>query len=154
MSISSAKQKKIIVIGGGPGGYVAAIEAAQHGADVTLIEKDKLGGTCINRGCIPTKALVQTAQLFHDIGRAKEFGITVEGFSLNFNAVSQRKGKIVAQLRDGVSYLMRKNKIKVVEGTATIIDSGRVKVSGREEREVSGDKIIIATGSVPSSNSR
>ena len=151
MSISSEKQKNIIVIGGGPGGYVAAIEAAQHRADVTLIEKDRLGGTCVNRGCIPTKALVQTAQLFHDIGRAKEFGITVDGFSLNFNAVSQRKEKIVAQLRDGVSYLMRKNKIKIVEGTATIIDSGRVKVSGREEREVSGDKIIIATGSVPSS---
>lgn len=151
MSGSSEKQNRIIVIGGGPGGYVAAIEAAQHGADVTLIEKDKLGGTCVNRGCIPTKALVQTAHLFHDIGRAQDYGITVEGFSLNFKAVSKRKKKIVDQLRDGVSYLMRKNKIKVVEGMATIIDSGRVKVSGKEEREVSGDKIIIATGSVPSS---
>jgi dihydrolipoamide dehydrogenase len=151
MSGNSENHNRIIVIGGGPGGYVAAIEAAQHGADVTLIEKDKLGGTCVNRGCIPTKALVQTAQLFHDIGRAQEYGITVEGFSFNFNEVSKRKGKIVAQLRDGVSYLMRKNKIKVVEGTAAIISSSMVKVSGKEEREVSGDKIIIATGSEPSS---
>jgi len=151
MSGSSEKLNRIIVIGGGPGGYVAAIEAAQHGADVTLIEKDKLGGTCVNRGCIPTKALVQTANLFHDIGRAQEYGIAVEGFSLNFKAASNRKKKIVDQLRDGVSYLMRKNKIKVVAGMATIIDSGRVKVIGKEEREVSGDKIIIATGSVPSS---
>lgn len=151
MSGSSENENRVIVVGGGPGGYVAAIEAAQLGADVTLIEKDKLGGTCVNKGCIPTKVLVQTAQLFHDIGRAQEFGITVEGFSLDFKAVSNRKKKIVEQLRNGVSYLMRKNKIKVVEGTATIIDSGRVKVSEREEREVSGNKIIIATGSVPSS---
>lgn len=151
MSGSSEKLNRIIVIGGGPGGYVAAIEAAQHGADVTLIEKDKLGGTCVNRGCIPTKALVQTANLFHDIGRAQEYGIAVEGFSVNFKAASDRKKKIVDQLRNGVSYLMRKNKIKVVEGMGTIIDSGRVKVVGKEEKEVSGDKIIIATGSVPSS---
>ena len=97
MSGSSEKQNRIIVIGGGTGGYVAAIEAAQHGADVTLIEKDKLGGTCVNRGCIPTKALVQTANLFHDIGRAQGYGIAVEGFSLNFKAASNRKKKIVDQ---------------------------------------------------------
>jgi dihydrolipoamide dehydrogenase len=148
---SSKNQNRVIVIGGGPGGYVAAIEAAQHGADVTLIEKDKLGGTCVNRGCIPTKALVQTAHLFHDIGRAQEYGITVEGFSLNFKAVSKRKKIIVDQMCNGVSYLMRKNKIKVVEGTATIIDSGKVKIFEKKEREILGDKIIIATGSVPSS---
>ncbi|MBN1828314.1 MAG: dihydrolipoyl dehydrogenase [Deltaproteobacteria bacterium] len=148
---NNENQNRVVVIGGGPGGYVAAIEAAQQGADVTLIEKDKLGGTCVNRGCIPTKALVQTAQLFNDIGRAKEFGITVEGFSLNFDEASKRKRKIVDQLRDGVQYLMRKNKIKVVEGAATIINGGRVKVSGKEETEVSGNNIIIATGSVPSS---
>jgi dihydrolipoamide dehydrogenase len=145
------KEKKIIVIGGGPGGYVAAIEAAHLGADVTLIEKDALGGTCVNRGCIPTKVLVQTANLLNEIGKAGEYGIVVKEYALDFKKVSERKERIVRQLRDGVSYLMKKNRITVIEGTASLIDIGRVLISGTEEREISGDKIIIASGSEPGS---
>jgi dihydrolipoamide dehydrogenase len=147
----SEKEIKIIVIGGGPGGYVAAIEAAQLGANVTLVEKDALGGTCVNRGCIPTKALIQTANLLHEMGRAGEYGIVVKEFALDFIKASERKGKIVRQLRDGVSYLMKKNKITVIEGTGSMTDKGRVLVTGDDTRELSGDKIIIASGSEPGS---
>jgi dihydrolipoamide dehydrogenase len=147
----SEKEMKIIVIGGGPGGYVAAIQAAQLGANVTLVEKDALGGTCVNRGCIPTKALVQTASLLHDIGRAGEHGIVVKEYTLDFIKASERKERIVRQLRDGISYLMKKNKITVIEGTASITDTGRVVVTGDDEQKLSGDKIIIASGSEPGS---
>jgi dihydrolipoamide dehydrogenase len=147
----SEKETKIIVIGGGPGGYVAAIEAAQLGANVTLVEKDALGGTCVNRGCIPTKTLIQTANLLHEIGRAGEYGIVVKEYVLDFIKASERKEKIVRQLRDGVSYLMKKNKITVIKGTASLTDTGRVLVSGDPARELSGDKIIIASGSEPGS---
>jgi dihydrolipoamide dehydrogenase len=147
----SEKETKIIVIGGGPGGYVAAIGAAQLGAAVTLVEKDSLGGTCVNRGCIPTKALIQTANLLHEIGRAGEFGIVVKEYALDFVKASARKERIVRQLRDGVAYLMKKNKITVIRGTASIKDAGRVHVAGDDERELSGDKIIIASGSRPGS---
>lgn len=147
----SKKEMKIIVIGGGPGGYVAAIEAAQLGANVTLVEKDALGGTCVNRGCIPTKALIQTANLLHEMGRAGEYGIMVKEYALDFVKASERKEKIVRQLRDGVGYLMKKNKITVIKGTASIMDTGRVLVTGDHEGELSGDKIIIAPGSEPAS---
>ncbi|MBN1830128.1 MAG: dihydrolipoyl dehydrogenase [Deltaproteobacteria bacterium] len=147
----SEKEQRIIVVGGGPGGYVAAIEASHCGAKVTLIEKDALGGTCVNRGCIPTKALVQTANMLHEIGRAGEYGIVVNGYALDFIKASERKSKIVKQLRDGVAYLMKKNKITVLHGTASILDSGRVLVSGNERQEISADKIIIASGSQPGS---
>jgi len=143
----SETKSDIIVIGGGPGGYVAAIVAAQLGANVTLVEKDALGGTCVNRGCIPTKALVQTAQLMHEINKSTEFGIIVEGYRLDYIKVLERKNKIVKQLRDSVSYLMRKNKIKVVEGTAFILDEGHIRISGMNDRDIFGNKIIIASGS-------
>jgi len=147
----SEKEMKIIVIGGGPGGYVAAIEAAQLGADVTLVEKDALGGTCVNRGCIPTKALIQTANMLHEMGRAGEYGIVIKECALDFVRAFERKEKIVRQLRDGVSYLMKKNKITVIKGTASMADKGRVLVTGDQEEELSGDKIIIASGSEPGS---
>jgi dihydrolipoamide dehydrogenase len=147
----SGKEIRIIVIGGGPGGYVAAIEAALLGANVTLVEKDALGGTCVNRGCIPTKALIQTANLLHELGRADEYGIAVKEYALDFHKASARKERIVRQLRDGVSYLMKKNGITVMKGTASITDTGRVLVAGDDERELSGDKIIIASGSEPGS---
>jgi dihydrolipoamide dehydrogenase len=147
----SENKMKIIVIGGGPGGYVAAIEAAQLGANVTLVEKDALGGTCVNRGCIPTKALIQTANLLHEMGRAGEYGIVVKEYALDFMKASERKERIVRQLRDGVSYLMKKNKINIIKGTAFITDTDRVFVTGDHETDLSGDKIIIASGSKPGS---
>jgi dihydrolipoamide dehydrogenase len=147
----SEQEIKIMVIGGGPGGYVAAIEAAQLGANVTLVEKDALGGTCVNRGCIPTKALIQTANLLYEMGRAGEYGIMVKEYALDFIKASERKEKIVRQLRDGVGYLMKKNNITVIKGAASMTDTGRVLVTGDHEEELSADRIIIASGSEPGS---
>jgi len=141
--------KSIIVIGGGTGGYVAAIRAAQLGAQVTLFEKDKLGGTCLNRGCIPTKALLQSADMLAKIKEASVFGISAENVSLDFSVVAKRKDAIVGQLVSGVNFLMKKNKIKVINGVATIIDPKTVGVLGTNEK-VKADNIIIASGSKPS----
>lgn len=141
-------EKSIIVVGGGPGGYVSAIKAAQAGARVTLIEKDTLGGTCTNRGCIPTKVFLQSAELVVRIKEAKTFGVSVNGVSFDFAEISQRKDKVVKQLVSGLQYLMRKNKIRVVKGTGTLIDKRSIGIIGSDEK-FSGDNIIIATGSKP-----
>ena len=138
--------KSIIIIGGGPGGYVAAIRAAQLGAQVTLIEKDSLGGTCLNRGCVPTKALLQSADILAEIRNATAFGVSVEKVSLDFSAVSKRKEAIVKQLVSGVNSLMMKNNINVIQGVGTLIDSKTVEILG-ENNKISADNIIIATGS-------
>jgi dihydrolipoamide dehydrogenase len=145
----SEKEMKVVVIGGGPGGYVSAIEAAQLGASVTLIENDFLGGTCVNRGCIPTKAMIHTANLLHEIGRAAEYGIVVKEYELDFMKASARKERIINQLRDGIGYLMKKNKITVINGRASITDHCRIFVEGNQPREVLGDRMIIASGSKP-----
>lgn len=141
--------KNITIIGGGPGGYVAAIRAAQLGAQVTLIEKDTLGGTCLNRGCIPTKALLQSADILAEIRNATAFGISAEKVSLDFSAVTRRKEAVVKQLVAGVTSLMRKNKINVIKGIGTLIDAKTVGILG-ESNKISADSIIIATGSKPS----
>lgn len=141
-------EKSIIVVGGGPGGYVSAIKAAQAGARVTLIEKDTLGGTCTNRGCIPTKVFLQSAELVVRIKEAKTFGVSANGVSFDFAEISQRKDKVVKQLVSGLQYLMRKNKIRVVKGTGTLIDKRSVGIIGSDEK-LAGDNIIIATGSKP-----
>jgi len=140
--------KRIVVIGGGPGGYVAAIRGAQLSAQVTLVEKDALGGTCLNRGCIPTKALLQAAELLTSIKNAGTYGISVEGFSVDFTAVNERKQAVVKRLVNGVNSLMRKNKIDVIQGTASLLDDRTVAVSGTNDR-ISADSIVIATGSQP-----
>ena len=140
---------KIVVIGGGPGGYVAAIRAAQLGNEVTLIEKDELGGTCLNRGCIPTKCLMQSADIFWETKNSNTFGVDISGASLNFAAVVKHKENTVKQLVSGVQFLMKKNKVRVTKGAATIIDPGKVSIIESGE-EIKTDNIIIATGSVPS----
>ena len=139
----------IIIIGGGPGGYVAAIRAAQLGAQVVLIEKDTLGGTCLNRGCIPTKALLQSAEVFSLAKEAETFGVLVEKASLDFSSAMKWKEATVKRLVGGVTSLMRKNKVKVIKGTGTIIEPKTVKVLESKE-EIKGDSIIVATGSKPS----
>lgn len=141
--------KNITIIGGGPGGYVAAIRAAQLGAQVTLIEKDTLGGTCLNRGCIPTKALLQSADILAEIRNAAAFGISAEKVSLDFSAVTKRKEAVVKQLVAGVTSLMRKNNINVIKGIGTLIDAKTVGILGESDK-ISADSIIIATGSKPS----
>lgn len=141
---------RITVIGAGPGGYVAAIRGAQLKNEVTLIEKDELGGTCLNRGCIPTKSLIQSANVYWEAKSSSIFGVNTTGVTLNFSVVTKRKEKVVKQLVNGVQFLMKKNKIRVVKGVGTIIDPKTVKIIGSNE-EIKSDSIIIATGSVPSS---
>ena len=143
------EKKNIIIIGGGPGGYVAAIRAAQLGAQVVLIEKDALGGTCLNRGCIPTKALLHSAEVLSLAKGAETFGVVIEKASLDFPSAMKWKEATVKRLVGGVASLMRKNKIKVIKGIGTLVDPKTVKVIDSGE-EVKGDSIVIATGSKPS----
>jgi dihydrolipoamide dehydrogenase len=138
--------REVIVIGSGPGGYVAAIKAAQLGAHVTLVEKDALGGTCLNRGCIPTKFFRESAGLLSRIEEAEAFGISVQGVSVDFPAVVKRKEAVVNKLIKGLVALMKKNKIDVVTGTASLVDAGTVRVL-ESGLELSADTTIIATGS-------
>ena len=140
--------KSIVIIGGGPGGYVAAIRAGQLGVQVTLIEKDTLGGTCLNRGCIPTKALLESANVLAEIRDAGVFGISAEKVSIDFSAVAKRKEAVVQQLVSGVNSLMKKNKIEVIKGTGTLIDSRTVGILETGD-QINADNIIIATGSKP-----
>lgn len=143
---------KLMIIGGGPGGYVAAIRAAQLGAEVTLVEKSALGGTCLNAGCIPTKALLHSAELYHEIKNdAKKNGVLADSLSLDFGAMQKRKASVVKQLVGGVGGLMKANGITVVKGTAKFKTADIVEVTGEEEAvELTAEKIIIAAGSVPS----
>ena len=109
---------RIIVIGAGPGGYEAAIKAAKLGAEVTVIEKDKLGGTCLNRGCMPTKALLASSDVFETVGNAEKFGVQVTGdVNANFSDMMTRKDKLVTQLVKGIDFLFKRNGIEIVEGT-------------------------------------
>ncbi len=137
---------KIIVIGGGPGGYVAALRGAKKGAEVTLIEKDLLGGTCLNRGCIPTKAILHTANLYHETKHFASYGIQLQGAQLDFNQLMEHKEKTVSQLRNGVQFLLKKAGVTVVQGEARFVSKKCVAVG---DTEYAGDYIIIATGSKP-----
>ncbi len=137
-------EKDVVIIGGGPAGYVAAIRAAQLGARVALVEKDKLGGTCLNRGCIPTKALVRSVEVLLEAKRANEFGIEVGNVKTNFQKIMARKNNIVSQLVSGVEQLMKANKIRVYTGTGHILSPHLVRVN---DEEIATRKIIIATGS-------
>ena len=139
----------VAIIGGGPGGYVAAIKAAHLGLKVVLVEKDKLGGVCLNWGCIPTKALVSTAELLNHLQRAGEFGIQVKDYSFDFPAIMKRKDMITQRLSSGVGQLMKANQVRVIRGEGQIIEPGTVKIIGTAgEKEIIKTKnIIIATGS-------
>ncbi|MBK8316900.1 MAG: dihydrolipoyl dehydrogenase [Acidobacteria bacterium] len=147
-----AEQFDVTIIGAGPGGYVAAIRAAQVGLKTAIIEKDKdLGGTCLLRGCIPTKELLHSAHVYELISHPDEFGVSVEGFKLNFPQVMTRKNKVVAKLAGGVGYLMKKHKITVFKGHGKLEGKGRVSVTDAagKVQEVSTKNVIIATGSAP-----
>ena len=139
----------VVIIGGGPGGYVAAIKATHLGLKVVLIEKDKLGGVCLNRGCIPTKALVSTAEILNNIKRAEEFGIQVKDYSFDFSAIMRRKDLITQRLSSGVGQLMKANQVRVIRGEGQIIEPGTVEVLDREGQKeiIKTNNIIIATGS-------
>ncbi len=143
---------KIVVIGGGPGGYVAAIRAAQLGAEVTLVEKNAMGGTCLNVGCIPTKALIHSADLYHEIKKdAAKNGILVGDVSIDFAAMQKKKQSVVKQLVGGVGGLMSANGITVIKGTAKFKNKAEIEVETAEGVQTLGfDKALIASGSVPS----
>ena len=141
----------ILVVGGGPGGYVAAIRAAQLGADVTLIEREHLGGTCLNVGCIPTKCLLHSAELLSQIReQGAEIGVRVTGAEVDFPQVIAHKDAVSKKLTGGIANLLKNNKVARVDGTAEFTAPGRllVKKSDGTEEEMTADKIILATGSI------
>ena len=143
---------KIVVIGGGPGGYVAALKAAMLGADVTLIEKYRVGGTCLNVGCIPTKSLLASASVLNTINEAKDFGINIDGnISTDFKTIINRKDKIVNQLINGIEFLLNKRNINLVKGFAKLVDKNTIEVLKEDNsvQKIVADKIILANGSVP-----
>ncbi len=138
---------EITVIGGGPGGYVAAIKAAQQGKKTCIVESTHYGGTCLNVGCIPTKALVKTASVFEEVKRAKEFGVAgidASAISVNATAMIQRKNNVIKQLVGGVQGLLRGNKVTMVNGTASFVDAHTIQVG---DKKITSDNFIIATGS-------
>ena len=151
-----AEQFDLVVIGGGNGGYIPAIRASQLGMSVALIEKREgghLGGTCLNLGCIPTKALLQTAAMLNDVNHGEEFGIKTNGVEFDYPTAAQRREQVVNQLRKGVQGLMKKNKIQVFNGTGSFIEPKKIKVAGNdgEEHELEANFVLISTGSAVSS---
>ena len=139
----------VAVIGGGPGGYVAAIRAAQLGANVVLIEKNKIGGTCLNTGCIPTKSFVKSAHLFDEIQRSAEFGIKIGAPVIDLEQVVKRKDEVVASLSEGIKYLLNRWNIRFIEGEAKV-DADMIFVNNSKiEAAIQAKSIIIATGSSP-----
>lgn len=154
-----AKEYDLVILGGGTGGYVAAVRAAQLGLNTAIVEKEKLGGTCLHKGCIPSKALLRSAEVFATIKRSEEFGVETSGVALNFARVQDRKTKIIDQLHKGVEHLMKKGKIDVYEGLGRILGPSifspmpgtiSVEMNNGEENEMLIPKnVIIATGSRP-----
>ncbi|MFT8872402.1 MAG: dihydrolipoyl dehydrogenase [Sporolactobacillus sp.] len=154
-----AKNYDLVLLGGGTGGYVAAIRASQLGLKTAIVEREKLGGTCLHKGCIPTKAFLRSAEVLATVRGAEQFGISVTGTMLSFHKVQERKQKIVDQLHQGVVKLMKKGKIDVYSGEGHLLGPsifsplpGAVSVTysdGRESDVLTGDKVILATGSRP-----
>lgn len=140
-------------LGGGTGGYVAAIRASQLGMQVAVIEKDKLGGICLHRGCIPTKALLESAEVYSLVRRGEEYGVKASAPQVDYARVLSRKDAIVARLHSGIQYLMKKSKITVIEGRGQLVSPTTIKVaqSDGQEREVTARDVILATGSEPRS---
>ena len=137
----------VVVIGAGPGGYVAAIRAAQLGLSVAVVERENLGGICLNWGCIPTKAMLRSSEVFHLMHRAKEFGLSASGISYDLDAVVKRSRGVAGQLSGGVKHLLKKNKVTVIMGDATIPAKGRVSVkTDKGSEDLSAKHIILATG--------
>ena len=140
----------IVVIGSGPGGYVAAIRAAQLGAKVVIIEKDKVGGTCLNKGCIPTKAIIACTNLYEKMHRAENYGISCGEVKIDLKQVVDRKNKVVQKVVKGVEFLLEKNKIELIRGIAKVLEAGRVGVTADNRKSIiESRKLILATGSSP-----
>lgn len=143
----AAKTYDMIVIGAGPGGYVAAIRAAQLGLKVVCVERENLGGICLNWGCIPTKAMLRSSEVFHLMHRAKEFGLKAENIGYDLDAVVKRSRGVAKQLSGGIGHLFKKNKVDVVMGEATVTAKGKVTVkTDKGVEELAAKNIILATG--------
>src|SRR6185436_12513832 len=139
----------VAIIGTGPGGYVAAIRAAQLGLETAVVERDELGGTCLNWGCIPTKAWIVTAHLYEQIRRAREYGIEVGEPKIRWDWLVERKNKVVKQLTGGVGVLLKGRGVEIVKGTAKLVSANRIVVtpaSGGASTELSAANVILATG--------
>ncbi len=142
----------ILVIGSGPGGYVAALKAAQMGASAAVVEQHHLGGTCLNYGCIPSKALLSSAELLHSVRNAQKWGITVSGeVGFNWQEIVQHKNKVLGQLRGGIASLFKKRGVALLAGSGSFEATGRVLVTPSDgpPQTVTADKVLIGTGSVP-----
>jgi len=138
----------VLVIGAGPGGYVCAIRAAQLGKSVAVVERENLGGICLNWGCIPTKALLRSSEIWHLMHRLSEFGLAADNLRFDLDAVVKRSRKVAAQLSNGVKFLMKKHKIAVLDGEAKLTGPGKAAVTGKDGKtaEVMARDIVIATG--------
>lgn len=136
----------LIVIGGGPGGYVAAIRAAQLKMNVALVEREHLGGICLNWGCIPTKALLRSAEIFHNLNHLADYGLSAEKLSFDAEKIVKRSRGVASQLSGGVKHLLKKNKVTVIDGVAKLLGKGKVAVEGPNKTELTAKHIIIATG--------
>src|ERR1700730_5554111 len=135
-----------VVIGSGPGGYVAAIRAAQLGKKTAVVERDRVGGRCLNYACIPAKAVLRSADLLSEIRDSEEFGLKVGGVEVDYAAVQARREKVVGTLTSGVAGLFKKNGIELIEGDAALNADGQVALDGDV---IAAETVILATGSVP-----
>ena len=138
----------LVVLGSGPGGYVTAIRASQLGLKTAIIEKENLGGVCLNWGCIPTKALLKSAEVFEYLKKASDFGLKIDKYDKDFNAVVNRSRSVADKMSKGVNFLMKKNKIEVINGHGKLLKNKKILIkNNNDEVEISADKIIVATGS-------
>ena len=145
-------QKDLIIIGAGPGGYTAALRAAELGAQVLLVEQDKVGGTCLHRGCIPTKALYKNAEVMNTLQNAANFGVELGGYALNMARVQARKKEIVDRLHSGIHLLLKNQKVQFIQGQGRLIGPNRVRVTEESGNtlDIEARHILLATGSKPS----
>ena len=137
----------IIIIGSGPGGYVTAIRSSQLGFKTAIVEKESLGGVCLNWGCIPTKALLKSAQVFDYLKHAEDYGLKIKEYDKDFKSVINRSREVAAGMSKGVQFLMKKNKIDIINGHGKVLPGKKVSVSnGKKTEEYLAKHIIIATG--------
>lgn len=150
-SSDKSRDFDVIVVGGGPGGYVAAIRAAQLGMNTALVEREHLGGICLNWGCIPTKALLRSAEVFEQFKQAESYGLSATGIDFDLDKIVARSRGIAKQLNGGVGHLLKKNKVKVYDGQAELLGNHRLRVDQQNNNsvELSADHIILATGARP-----
>ncbi|HYG26725.1 MAG TPA: FAD-dependent oxidoreductase, partial [Caulobacteraceae bacterium] len=136
----------VVIIGAGPGGYVAAIRASQLGLKTAIVERENLGGVCLNWGCIPTKALLKSGEVYEQLGHLKDYGLKVEGASFDFAGIVERSRKVAKQLSGGVAFLMKKHKIEVIDGEAKLEKGSPAPKVVVGQRKLTAKHVILATG--------